>query len=106
MNYVVYAKQKAEGCDYSIACGECLYDLNSTNMEDALQEAEKMIKEDFPCDDRKLSYMTLYEINSFIEMDVDSIYKKIYVEKTKQEILEQHKKDEEEFERLKRKLNK
>lgn len=45
MVYKMWMKQTGEGCDYTIACGQKLFDLKATDIESAKEEARELIDE-------------------------------------------------------------
>jgi CRISPR/Cas system CSM-associated protein Csm2 small subunit len=106
MKYFLYVIQDAEGCDYSIACGECLIELNALNKNDAEKEVMKKIEESFFHEDSMLRSATLYEVQNLVELNMDDVYKNIKNKKLKEKAKILKEKEEKEFERLKKKLGK
>jgi hypothetical protein len=105
MKYKAYLKQKGEGCDYTIGCGQTVINLKTNNLPDAISELENEIIENYSFDETKLQSCELYEINSITIVDVDSIYNKeklLYMKELEEEKLRA---ERAEFERLKKKFS-
>lgn len=68
--------QATEGCDYTIACGEKVVDLNAKNIEEAKEKLKLLILEDYNHEEVKLERAELYEIRNKIDVDTSSIYAK------------------------------
>jgi len=43
--YKLYVKERGEGCDYTIGCGNHLFDLKALSLEEAEKEAQKILEE-------------------------------------------------------------
>lgn len=74
--FIAYVKQKGEGCDYTIACGETLWRLKAKTYEDAIKELkDKVVGEmEIPDHGDKLANITLFEISSETQIPVDTWY--------------------------------
>jgi len=83
--YKLYLIQAGEGCDYTIACGHKMYDLDATTLEDAKKEAEKLITEDFSHDDRKLEEAVILEVTNIVEVNLKELYADLYKANKKKE---------------------
>lgn len=92
------------GCDYTIGCGQVLIYLNSTNMEDAKKELQKIIEERYSHEERQLESAIIYEVSDEFELDVKDYYDQLQKERDEYNRLQREKKEREEFERLKQKF--
>jgi len=45
MKYALWLKQSGEGCDYTIGCGERIYPLEATTLEEAKEEIAEGVAE-------------------------------------------------------------
>jgi hypothetical protein len=107
MKYALYVTQKGEGCGYTIACGERLVYLTSSNKEDAIKEASEVIQGSFYYPEQRLKSAILYEMTEEgLELDTRRIYEDLRFKEEEQKEVQQRKRDEEEFERLKKRLGK
>jgi len=104
MKYYAYLSQP-EACDYSIGCGLAFRALKASTMAEAILELEQLIKEDY-IGDREVDLAKIYEVNDYIEVSVEAIYKKIEEEKDIFKKEETIKKEKELFEILKQKYDK
>lgn len=102
--YKAYITQEGGGCDYTIACGETILNLEATTLEEAQQEVLKEIKEDYSGDERRLEKVELYEIENIFALDIQAIYKHIDTEKLQAKQKQKEEKERQEFERLKTKF--
>lgn len=82
--FIAYVKEKGEGCDYTIACGETIWHLKAETYEDAMEELKNKIigKMELPeCEyyegywsDSTLDCITLFEISNETRIPVDTWY--------------------------------
>lgn len=82
--YILHLKQRYEGCDYSISCGETLRLLESTDRDEALKETEEIIigvEEDEYAgdyiDENEIDTAILYKVSDSEEINLDVLYKKV-----------------------------
>jgi NifU-like protein involved in Fe-S cluster formation len=107
MLYKAFIKQKGQGCDYTIACGETIINIKTSNLEEAKKIIANQIKENYTKDhEQELEVCELYEINQTIDIDLEKLYsdierEKLEVEKNKQDLEERRI-----YEQLKRKFEK
>ena len=72
--YKLYLIQAGEGCDYTIACGHKMYDLDATTLEDAKKEAETLIAEEFSLDENRLEEAAILEVTNIVELNLKNLY--------------------------------
>lgn len=101
MKYYAYLKQKGEGCDYYIGCGNTLVTVNANDDTEARQKLSELIKEEYT-GDRELESVLLFK--NPIDFDLESTYREDFERKSSEKSRLQHLKDMEEFNRLKGKL--
>jgi len=112
--YYVYVIQAAEGCDYTIACGETLVSLEADTLDDALQEAKQTMVMGYngPFGEEpgryshpeyRLCRAVLIEASGILEIDIDAWYREL--DDRNAEILrrEQERAERAAYERLKAK---
>ena len=88
------------GCDYTIACGTKVIELESTDIDSANTEISSIIEEEYPSD-MGIESVVLYEVKSTHEIDIESIYSEI---SNKNRLSDVDREEKEEYERLKRKF--
>lgn len=103
MNYYAYLKQKGEGCDYTIGCGNTLIRIEANSDKEAISKLSEIIEERYS-DDPELSNVSLFRDK--IDFDFRSLKEDIKAKKRKAKSDREHIKDLEDFERLKNKLGK
>lgn len=101
MKYYAYLKQKGEGCDYTIGCGNILVKIEASSDKEAVEKLSKNIKENY-FDEQELSSVKLFKEE--IPFDLKKVYSEMKDEKERLKKKLQNIKDREEFERLKKKL--
>jgi len=72
--YKLYLIQSGEGCDYTIACGHKMYDLDATTLGGAIQEAETLIAEEFSLDENRLEEAAILEVTNIVELNLKNLY--------------------------------
>lgn len=102
MRYKAHLTQRCEGCDYTIGCGQTTINLDSDNIEAAVKELVKIIKETYSHDEYLLKSAKLYEIKQVIDMNLDFIYEEIDKEKLLKNKEDLSEKERKEYERLKK----
>jgi hypothetical protein len=94
------------GCDYTIGCGHALISLRGNNLQEALVDLKKKVKENYT-GERSLSAITLIE-GKTIYVDAEDLNDKIREEKKKAKELRdkllKEKQDKAEYARLKKKF--
>jgi LPS O-antigen subunit length determinant protein (WzzB/FepE family) len=103
MKYFAYLKQKGEGCDYTIGCAQTLISFDANDDDDAKQKLSERIQEEYTGEFELSSVLLL---KNKIEFNLKSVYDDLNKLKNDKDSKMQHIKDMEEFERLKKKLNK
>lgn len=103
MKYFAYLKQKGEGCDYTIGCAQTLITFDANDDDDAKQKLSERIQEEYTGEFELSSVLLL---KNKIEFNLKSVYDDLNKLKNDKDSKMQHIKDMEEFERLKKKLNK
>ena len=103
MKYFAYLKQKGEGCDYTIGCAQTLISFDANDDDDAKQKLSERIQEEYTGEFELSSVLLL---KNKIEFNLKSVYDDLNKLKSDKDSKMQHIKDMEEFERLKKKLNK
>ena len=105
MKYKAYLRQMGSGCDYSISCGQMLFDIEASNIEEAKEKLTRIIIEDYSSYDNMLEIAVIYEVSGTFLIPVKEIYK----EKKRLEEIERRRKIEikerHEYERLKNKFS-
>ena len=101
--FIAYVKQYGEGCDYTIGCGQTLWELDAESLEQARVELEKEAS-DYN-DENALKSITLYEVSHSEDMPVQEWEnrEKLRVEEAKKRAEETAERIE--FERLKKKFD-
>jgi hypothetical protein len=95
--------EQDHGCDYTIACGVKVIDLESENLSDAHNELTSKIEEEYT-GDSKLSRATIYEVKGEHSINLKEIYNNITTKKQLASKERANKHDREEFERLSKKF--
>ena len=104
MKYYTILKQKGEGCDYSIGCGEKLISFDADSDEGAASYLEQEIKDTYT-GDYELDSALLFPAESLVPIDIKAIYKRNEDSKKKENEDNQREKELAEFQRLKEKFN-
>ncbi len=91
------------GCDYTIECGTKVLDLESNDIDNAINELSSIIEEEYT-GERELSEIKLYEIASEHPVNLDEIYNNIKNKKQSSTDRENDDKEKAEFERLSKKF--
>jgi len=104
MKYYAYLKQKGEGCDYTIGCGNTLIKLNAKNDSEAKEKLKETIIEEYSGSESMLEKVILFK--ETIDFDLKSVYDDLESKKESEKTKRQHIKDMEEFEKLRKKLGK
>ena len=73
MKYKAHLIQDGEGCDYTIACGQEVIDIDADNLDDAMGMLVDIIQEEY-INDRTLFHCELYEITDILSVDLDKVY--------------------------------
>lgn len=103
MKYYAYLKQKGEGCDYTIGCGQLLTTLEAKSDDDAREKLASLVKEEYQGEFELSSVLLFKEPISF---NLKDVYDKSKASKEEETTKRQHIKDMDEFEKLKKKLGK
>jgi division protein CdvB (Snf7/Vps24/ESCRT-III family) len=104
MAFIAYLSQWGEGCDYTIACGKKLVQLKATTYDAALDELDELIRDEYGYEDRRLEYVTLYEVTNKTSYDVDELYAQIDEEEAVKEAEKAQRKAEDELRRAQARL--
>ena len=75
--YVAYLHQDG-GCDYTIGCGNLLFDLESDNYNDAILEIQDLLISTYN-GNWKLESIRLMEIKRDEQVNIDDIYNNIEI---------------------------
>ena len=76
--YKAYLKQAGEGCDYTIGCGYTSFAIEAEDMDAAIIELIKIIKEEYSHYEARLDCVELCEISKIYNgLDLNSLYKEI-----------------------------
>ena len=102
--YKAHLNQGAQGCDYSIGCGEKVIELSATTFEVAVQELIEKIKEEYSHEERQIESAKLFEVETIGILDIKSIYAKIESDRVIESQILKEAKERGEFERLKAKF--
>tara|TARA_R110000796_G_scaffold162503_1_gene279271 strand:- start:12539 stop:12898 length:360 start_codon:yes stop_codon:yes gene_type:complete len=115
-NFIVHIEQAAEGCDYTIGCGNSLVKLYAEDITQAHERFISMLSPDFDDDDvdwtdnygcyygeMALANATIYEVTNNHKVDVKSIYDNLELLKELVVRLKTEEVEKKEFERLKEK---
>lgn len=105
MIYKAYIVQKGEGCDYTIACGKRMLNLQATTWDSALIELKNIIKEEYTAD-WELQSAELFEISKSVSLDTERIYDDLAWAKQQDEDVTREAIEREEYNRLKAKYEK
>ena len=95
--------EQSGGCDYTIACGVKVIELESENLSDAQNELTSKIEENYT-GDYKLSEAKIYEVKGEHSVNVREIYGAITTKRQLASKERANKHDREEFERLSKKF--
>jgi hypothetical protein len=101
--YKAYLKQGAEGCDYTIGCGQTLINIKTSSIEEAKQKLAEIIAEEYS-GERELESAELFEVEQTFMMDTTSIYQEADEREETRKKNETTEKERQEFERLKAKF--
>lgn len=105
MKYYAYLKQNGEGCDYTIGCAQTIITIEASSDSDACEKLSEKIEEGYrPGGDFELSKVLLFK--DPIQFNLKQVYDEYNKRTSENKNRMQHLKDTEEFERLRRKLNK
>lgn len=107
--FIVHYEGVGEGCDYTIGCNQCTIKLPKfiTTMEEAIayiQSDKQFSLEYFGMN--RIEKATIYETQSFQEVNVQDIMQKQKVKKQAEQVIEKEKNELAEYERLKFKFGK
>lgn len=102
--YIAYLEQAGEGCDYTIACGKLLIELESDDLHGALEEIKQMLKEEYH-GERALGRLRLFKIEEELPVDLRAIYRHFEEEKNKAKAEAKRLKDYNEYQRLKKQFD-
>jgi len=106
MMYYVYFEQQY-GCDHTIACGKRLDKLKATNLSEAQEEVQKLLKESYyPGSEMEISKATIIESITVLKLSVEEIYDNMKTERQKQKEEEIRSRELADLERLKKKYEK
>lgn len=102
-NYKAFISQGA-GCDYTIACGETIININAESIDEARQKLLEIVKEEYSPESRRLESAELFEVAEVFAVDLTEIYKRI--DNAENEAHQKRKEEAErkEFERLRSKF--
>lgn len=104
--YKAYLVQDGEGCDYTIACGHLMIDLESNNMEDAVRELAEIIRSEYSHEETRLERAIVIEVTRTVNMSLYELYKEVQKEREEKRIKEKEAKELAELERLQKKYTK
>lgn len=105
MKYYAYLKQNGEGCDYTIGCAQTIITIEASSDSDACEKLSEKIEEEYrPGGDSELSKVLLFR--DPIQFNLKKVYDEYNNRMSESKSRMQHLKDNEEFERLRKKLNK
>ena len=77
MRYIAHIMQAAEGCDYTIACGEKVINIEAGSMEETIENAKSIIRENYSSDEHRLGFVQIYEITKSSILDLRTLYTEI-----------------------------
>jgi hypothetical protein len=100
MKYKAYLKQDGEGCDYTIGCGQTIYDIEASSLVEATERFFEIIKQEYSGEERRLDSAEIYEVATIVEVDVKGIYKRIDDAEAKELAKRKEEAEKKEFERL------
>lgn len=98
--FIAHVKQDG-GCDYTIACGETMWELEANQIDDAVTECKQRIEESHMHPESRLASVTIFETRVSSELDVDSVYKEIEDRQSQKKEKLDTLKERAEYERLK-----
>lgn len=101
--FVVFIKQKGEGCDYTIGCARNLLTIKANDIEEAEGKLSDIIKEEYR-GETELSSCVIYEVANESKVDLKQIYSDIKKEKELSKQKRQEEKERQEYERLVKKF--
>ena len=94
MKFKAYLIQDGEGCDYTIACGKKVIDIDATDLDSAYDKLFEIIEEEYT-GDNQLKSVELYEINEIYKIDINN-----YNSFIRKKILDKKEKEKNDFELL------
>lgn len=103
MKYKAYINQ-GQGCDYTIACGVDIIDLEASSMEEAKKALIKEIKEEYT-GERALASAQIFEINDIFAVNMKTLMSEIEEAEIEIERKKREEDERREFERLKKKFS-
>ena len=104
MKYKAFIRQAGEGCDYTIACGKTVIDLEANSIPEAMVKLYQAVKEDYSNDERRLESAEIFEVNRIENIDMKEIYRQIDDAERLGQAKEEEETERKEFERLKAKF--
>lgn len=102
--YIAYVKQYGGGCDYTIGCGQTLWELEASSLEDARIEVKNEVLVYTGLD--RIDSATIYEVTHCEIMSVHEWYADEERRKKDEELQAKEVAEREEFERLQQKFGK
>ena len=98
--YLAVLYQAGEGCDYTIACGTKVIQLDAQTWDDAVAEAQQTIIGEYR-DDRTLSRMRIVEVTRHFEAPVRAWYADLDRAELEEQNAQQKEQRRKAYERLK-----
>ena len=99
--YILVIKQKGEGCDYTIGCGQTSVLLNASSYEEAKQESKQTIIENYT-GEFELKKAIICQIQG--DIDLNQIYSELREKKIREKTSKDEERERIELERLKKKF--
>lgn len=101
MTYYAYLKQKGDGCDYTIGCGNTLIDFEADSDNEAKEKLKQIISQQYT-GDSELEKAIIFRDK--IDFNVDKVYDNLKKLAENERNRMMYLKDKEEYDRLKKKF--
>lgn len=101
MQYYIYLKQKGEGCDYTIGCGETIVELNCQHHE--LNKKVSELLDEMENSECEIEKVLVFEYDDNIRFDLETYHMRKSAKKEQQELDERTKQDLETLKKLQEK---
>jgi len=105
MKYIAVLKQEADGCDYTIGCGNTTVQFEAETSVEAANKLKEIIKANYNHDETRLKSLNYYAVSASYEVKLDQWYGQFNAEKKKEQESATTAKELEELYRLKKKYN-
>lgn len=100
--FVAYLQQ-GQGCDYTIGCGNLLWEVDMPSMETAVMEVVERIAESCSSPETRLQSCKVFQVIDEEDIDLKTLYNELNEQRRQREIVKIEEKEKQELERLSKK---